>query len=115
MRHVVVATTRPETQFGDRGVAVNAADGRYQDLSGQAVTLPFSGRAIPIIADDHADPTMGSGAVKITPAHDFNDYEVGLRHNLQPMTIMTDDAHLNELVPSAFQGLERFAARALVV
>jgi valyl-tRNA synthetase len=114
-RHLVVATTRPETLFGDQAVAVNAADSRYQDLIGQTVTLPFSGRTIPIIADDHADPTMGSGAVKITPAHDFNDYEVGLRHNLQPMTIMTDDAHLNELVPSAFQGLERFAARALVV
>lgn len=114
-RHLVVATTRPETLFGDQAVAVNAADTRYQDLIGQTVTLPFSGRAIPIIADDHADPEMGSGAVKITPAHDFNDYEVGLRHDLEPMTIMTDDAHLNELVSAEFQGLERFAARKLVV
>ncbi len=88
-RHIVVATTRPETLFGDQAVAVNAADERYRDLVGRLVALPLTGRTIPIIADEHADPEQGTGAVKITPAHDFNDHAVGLRHGLVPLDVMT--------------------------
>lgn len=112
---VTVATSRPETLFGDVAVAVNPDDGRYQEWVGKKVRLPLSNRLIPIIADSYSDPLKGSGAVKITPAHDFNDFEVGKRHGLPLISIMDETGHLNENVPSAFQGLERFKARKEVV
>ncbi len=114
-RHVVVATTRPETLFGDQAVAVNAEDPRYKDLIGRALALPLTGRIIPVIADEHADPEQGTGAVKITPAHDFNDHAVGLRHGLVPLDVMTPDGRMNDAVPEAFRGLDRFEARARAV
>ena len=114
-RHVVVATTRPETLFGDQAVAVNAADTRYKALIGRRVTLPLTGREIPVIADEHADPEQGSGAVKITPAHDFNDHAVGLRHDLVPLDVMTPDGRMSDAVPEAFRGLDRFEARTRAV
>ena len=114
-RHIVVATTRPETLFGDQAVAVNAEDERYRDIVGERVTLPLTGRTIPIITDEHADPEQGSGAVKITPAHDFNDHAVGLRHGLTPLDVMTPDGRMNDAVPEPFRGLDRFEARARVV
>lgn len=112
---ITVATTRPETMFGDTGIAVHPDDERYKDLIGKTVILPLVGREIPIIADDYADPEQGSGAVKITPAHDFNDFEVGKRANLEVINILDENAHLNENVPHEFVGLERFAARKIVV
>ena len=114
-RHIVVATTRPETLFGDQAVAVNAADERYRDVVGQRVALPLTGRTIPVITDDHADPEQGSGAVKITPAHDFNDHAVGQRHGLVPLDVMTVDGRMNDAVPEAFRGLDRFEARRAAV
>ncbi len=115
--HIVVATTRPETMLGDMAVAVNPADKRYAALlkAGAKVRLPLADRQIPIVADEHADPEQGTGAVKITPAHDFNDFEVGRRHNLTPLNIFTSEAKLNDAVPEAYQGLPRFTARAKVV
>src|SRR5437016_12121367 len=86
---VVVATTRPETMLGDVAVAVNPKDPRYANLVGKSVRLPLTGRTIPIIADDYVDPQFGTGAVKITPGHDFNDYQVGKRHGLEPISILT--------------------------
>ena len=112
---IVVATTRPETMLGDTAVAVNAKDERYKHLIGRAVRLPIVNRPIPIIADDYADPEKGSGAVKITPAHDFNDYQVGKRNNLPIINIFTVDAKINENGPRDYQGLDRFAARKKVV
>jgi len=109
--HLVVATTRPETLFGDQAVAVHPDDERYQSLIGQTITLPLVGREIPIIADDYVDMEFGTGCVKITPAHDFNDYEIGKRHNLPLLNIMTIDAALNEAVPEKYQGLDRYEAR----
>lgn len=109
--HLVVATTRPETLFGDQAVAVHPDDERYQDLIGKTIKLPLVGREIPIIADDYVDMEFGTGCVKITPAHDFNDYEMGKRHNLPMLNIMTIDAAMNEEVPEKYQGLERFEAR----
>ena len=114
-RHIVVATTRPETLFGDQAVAVNAEDPRYRDLVGRHLALPLTGRTIPVIADEHADPEQGTGAVKITPAHDFNDHAVGLRHGLVPVDVMTPDGRMNDAVPEAFRGLDRFEARARAV
>ena len=114
-RFLVVATTRPETMLGDTGVAVHPEDARYADLVGKSVRLPLVGRLIPIIADEYADPEMGSGAVKITPAHDFNDFEVGRRHGLETINIFDRDAHLNDAVPERYRGLERFAARKQVL
>jgi valyl-tRNA synthetase len=114
-RYIVVATTRPETMLGDTAVAVNPKDERYQDLIGKHVILPLTGRHIPIIADEHADPEQGSGAVKITPAHDFNDFEVGKRHNLPMINILDEEARLNDNVPAAYRGLDRFEARKRVV
>src|SRR5436305_7079103 len=114
-RFLVVATTRPETMLGDTGVAVHPEDSRYADLVGRQVQLPLVGRLIPIVADEYADPEMGSGAVKITPAHDFNDFEVGRRHGLEAINIFDRDAHLNEAVPERYRGLERFAARKQVL
>jgi valyl-tRNA synthetase len=112
---VVVATTRPETMLGDVAVAVHPDDERYRHLVGRNVLLPLAGRAIPVIADFYVDPNFGSGCVKITPAHDFNDYEVGQRHGLPLINIFTERAALNEAVPERFRGLDRFEARARVV
>ena len=98
-RHVIIATTRPETLLGDSAIAVNPDDERYKNLVGKFVELPLCNRQIPIIADDYADPEFGTGCVKITPAHDFNDYEVGKRNNLEVINILTDDACINENAP----------------
>ena len=113
--HLTVATTRPETLLGDVAVAVHPEDERYKHLIGHFLELPLTGRKIPIIADDYVDKEFGSGCVKITPAHDFNDYAIGQRHNLTPINIFTPDAHLNENVPEQYQGLERFAAREKIL
>jgi valyl-tRNA synthetase len=112
---LVVATTRPETLLGDVAVAVNPEDARYAHLVGKTLTLPLVGRQIPIIADSYVDPAFGTGCVKITPAHDFNDYAVGQRHGLTPINILTLDAHINDQAPAAYQGLERYAARKRVL
>ena len=112
---VIVATTRPETMLGDTAVAVNPVDDRYAHLIGQTILLPLTGREIPIIADDYVDADFGSGCVKITPAHDFNDYAMGERHQLPVINILTADACLNENVPKQFQGLDRFDGRKAVV
>jgi len=114
-RSITVATTRPETMLGDTAIAVNPKDERYIDLIGKFAVVPIVNRSIPIIADDYADPEHGSGAVKITPAHDFNDFEVGKRHKLQMINIFDINAHLNENVPEEFQGMERFAARKKIL
>ena len=113
--HLVVATTRPETMLGDSAVAVHPGDERYQDLIGQEVLLPLVGRRIPIIADDYVDPEFGTGCVKITPAHDFNDYELGKRHDLPEYNILDDNAAINDSAPAAYRGLDRFAARKKIV
>jgi valyl-tRNA synthetase len=114
-RALVVATTRPETMLGDTAVAVHPDDERYQDLVGKHVRLPLTGRLIPIVADEHADPEKGTGAVKITPAHDFNDFRVGQRHDLPLINIFTRDARLNDEAPEKYRGLDRFAARKAIV
>jgi valyl-tRNA synthetase len=113
--YLVVATTRPETLFGDAAVAVHPDDERYRHLIGAQLKLPLTDRLIPIIGDAYVDPAFGSGCVKITPAHDFNDYEVGQRHGLELRNIMTPVATLNDTVPGAYRGLDRFAARSAVV
>jgi len=113
--HVVVATTRPETLLGDTAVAVNPDDERYRALIGKQLALPLTGRTIPVIADGYVDAAFGSGAVKITPAHDFNDYEMGQRHSLPQINIFTPDAKLNENAPERFRGLDRFVARKQIV
>ena len=112
--HVVVATTRPETMLGDTAVAVHPDDERYQRLIGKKVMLPLANREIPIIADTSVDREFGTGAVKITPAHDPNDFETGKRHNLPQIDVMTDDAHMNEAA-GPYAGLERFVARARII
>ncbi|MCB9948409.1 MAG: valine--tRNA ligase [Rhodospirillaceae bacterium] len=131
-RHIVVATTRPETMLGDTAVAVHPEDERYRDLIGRHVILPLVGRHIPIVADEYADPEQGSGAVKITPAHDFNDFEVGRRHGLPMINIFDQNACINsarfevyhlgravdaeaEEIPAAFRGLDRYVAREKVL
>ncbi len=131
-RHIIVATTRPETMLGDTAVAVHPEDERYRDLIGKHVVLPLVGRRIPIVADEYADPEQGSGAVKITPAHDFNDFEVGRRHNLPMVNIFDQNARINaasfevyhlgrmvdaeaEEIPAAFRGLDRYVAREKVL
>ena len=113
--HVTVATTRPETMLGDTAVAVHPDDERYRDLAGGTVELPLTGRTIPIIADAHVDPEFGTGCVKITPAHDFNDYDMGQRHNLPLLNIFTIDAAINENGPAAYRGMDRYEARRQVV
>jgi len=113
--YLVVATTRPETMLGDSGVAVHPGDERYRNLVGQEVILPLVGRLMPIIADDYVDPEFGSGCVKMTPAHDFNDYEIGKRHGLEMHNILTDNAEINENAPEAYRGLDRFEARRKIV
>ncbi len=115
LRGLVVATTRPETMLGDVAVAVNPDDERYRHLVGREVELPLTGRRIPIIADDYVDAAFGTGCVKITPAHDFNDYAVGQRHGLAPLNIFTLTASINDNAPERFRGLDRFAARARVL
>ncbi len=114
-RFIVVATTRPETMLGDSGVAVHPDDERYKSLVGKFAILPIVGRRIPIVADEYSDPEKGTGAVKITPAHDFNDFEVGKRHKLAMINVMDKDAHIAGDVPERFIGLERYAARKAVV
>ncbi|HEY6515414.1 MAG TPA: valine--tRNA ligase [Steroidobacteraceae bacterium] len=113
--HVVVATTRPETMLGDTAVAVNPDDERYKHLIGRKLLLPLTERSIPVIADKYVDASFGSGCVKITPAHDFNDYEIGLRHGLEQINIFTPRAALNDNVPARFRRLDRFEARKRVV
>jgi valyl-tRNA synthetase len=113
--HLVVATTRPETMLGDTAVAVHPEDERYRHLIGKQIRLPLADRLIPIIGDEYADPAFGSGCVKITPGHDFNDYEVGKRHNLPLINIFDANAALNDEVPQKYRGLDRFDARKLVV
>ena len=112
---MVVATTRPETLLGDVAVAVNPSDERYVGMLGKQLRLPLTDRLIPVIADEYVDASFGTGCVKITPAHDFNDYAVGQRHNLQPICILTLDAHISQDAPAAYHGLERFAARKRVL
>ncbi|MGH8143938.1 MAG: valine--tRNA ligase [Steroidobacteraceae bacterium] len=112
--HLVVATTRPETMLGDTAVAVHPDDARYRHLVGRRVQLPLAGRQIPIIADEYVDAAFGTGCVKITPAHDFNDYAIGTRHGLPLINIFTPDAHLNEQAPAHLVGLDRFEARARI-
>ena len=112
---LVVATTRPETMLGDVAVAVHPGDERYRRLVGKHLQLPLSGRTIPIIADDYVDPEFATGCVKITPAHDFNDYAVGNRHGLPLINVMTLDAKINDQAPAAYRGLDRFEARKRVL
>ena len=112
---MTVATTRPETMLGDTAVAVNPNDERYTHLLGKTVTLPLASREIPIIADDYVEREFGTGCVKITPAHDFNDYAVGQRHHLPIINIFNHDAQLNDQVPEAYRGLDRFEARKRIV
>jgi valyl-tRNA synthetase len=114
-RFIIVATTRPETMLGDVAVAVHPSDERYTSLVGSQALLPLANRPIPIIADEYSDPEKGTGAVKITPAHDFNDFDVGKRHGLAPLNILTKEGALNDLVPDAYRGLDRFEARKRVV
>ena len=113
--HLVVATTRPETMFGDTAVAVHPDDPRYKNLIGKYVILPLMGRRIPIVVDEYADMEKGSGAVKITPAHDFNDFEVGRRHDLDMINVMDAEGRMNDVVPDAYQGMDRFEARKKLV
>jgi valyl-tRNA synthetase len=113
--HLVVATTRPETMLGDAAVAVHPEDERYKHLVGKQLKLPLTDRAIPVIADEYVDREFGSGCVKITPAHDFNDYDVGKRHNLPLINIFDENAALNGEVPAKYRGLDRFVARKQIV
>src|SRR6185295_18687826 len=120
--HIVVATTRPETMLADMAVAVNGEDARYASVIGKFVELPITGRRIPIVADEHADPELGSGAVKITPGHDFNDFEVGKRAGFKPsdmLNMLDADAKLVQtadgLIPAELIGLDRFDARKRIV
>jgi len=112
---LIVATTRPETMLGDSAVAVHPDDERYQALIGKEIKLPLTDRLIPIIADDYVDPEFGTGCVKITPAHDFNDYDMGKRHDLPMINILTSDAKINDNAPQAYQGLDRFDCRKQLV
>jgi len=113
--HLTVATTRPETMLGDSAVAVHPEDERYAHLIGRMVELPLTGREIPVIADDYVDREFGTGCLKITPAHDFNDYEVGRRHGLPMINILDDNAAINNAAPDAYRGMDRFAARRQIV
>ncbi|WP_353152127.1 class I tRNA ligase family protein, partial [Pollutimonas bauzanensis] len=113
--HLTVATTRPETMLGDVAVMVHPEDERYAHLIGTTVTLPLVGRQIPVIADDYVDREFGTGVVKVTPAHDFNDYAVGQRHGLDMISVLTLDAKISEDAPEAYRGLDRFVARKKIV
>ena len=112
---LTIATTRPETMMADGAVAVHPEDERYKHLVGKMVDLPLCNRQIPIIADDFVDREFGSGCVKITGAHDFNDYAVGQRHQLPLINVLTLDAKINENAPTVYQGMDRFAARKQIV
>ncbi len=112
---VIIATTRPETLFGDQAVAVNPEDERYTNLVGKTLKLPLTDREIPVIADSYVDKEFGSGCVKITPAHDFNDFEVGRRHNLEMLNILTKTAHMNDNVPEKYRGMDRYECRKAVI
>ena len=112
---LIVATTRPETMLGDTAVAVHPDDERYQAFIGKPIKLPITGRLIPIIADDYVEQDFGTGCVKITPAHDFNDYDMGKRHDLEMINILTDDAKINDEAPEQYRGLDRFDARKQIV
>lgn len=112
---LIVATTRPETMLGDMAVAVHPDDPRYRHLVGRRVRLPLCERSIPVIADPHVDPEFGTGCLKITPAHDFDDYQIGQRHGLVPLNIFTLDGRINDLAPAEYQGLDRFEARRRIV
>ena len=112
---VVIATTRPETMLGDVAVAVHPDDERYAHLVGKTLTLPLVGRQIPVITDEYVDREFGTGCVKITPAHDFNDYEIGKRHQLEPLEIFTLDARVNDNAPAKYRGLDRYAARKTII
>ncbi|RME83714.1 MAG: valine--tRNA ligase, partial [Zetaproteobacteria bacterium] len=116
-QHLIVATTRPETMLGDVAVAVHPEDERYRHLIGREVILPLVGRRIPVIADEHVDPEFGTGCVKITPAHDFNDYEIGRRHGLPMINIFTPRAHIvdADFIPAKYRGLDRYEARERIV
>jgi valyl-tRNA synthetase len=114
-RTLTVATTRPETMLGDTAVAVNPKDDRYKDLVGKTISLPLTNREIPIVADEYVDPEFGTGAVKVTPAHDPNDYQIGLRHDLEQLLVMNDDGTMNAAAGAEFEGLDRFKAREKVV
>jgi|TARA_B100001094_G_scaffold28060_1_gene23499 valyl-tRNA synthetase len=112
---IIIATTRPETMFGDTAIAVHPDDERYKKLIGKKIIIPVVNRVIPIIEDEYADPEQGSGAVKITPAHDFNDFEVGKRNNLEMISILDINGDLNDNTPKEWQGLDRFEARELLL
>ncbi|MFQ5763884.1 MAG: valine--tRNA ligase [Rhodospirillales bacterium] len=112
---ITIATTRPETMLGDVAVAVHPSDDRYKDLIGKTCVLPIVGRKLIIVADEYADPEKGSGAVKMTPAHDFNDFEVGKRHNLKMVNVLDENARLNDNAPEAYRGLDRYEAREKVI
>jgi valyl-tRNA synthetase len=114
-KFITVATTRPETMLGDVAVAVHPDDARYRPAIGARLRLPLTDRIIPVVADGYSDPEKGTGAVKITPGHDFNDFEVGKRHGLQPINILTPDGKLNDFVPAPYRGLDRFDARKRIV
>ena len=113
--HLTVATTRPETLLGDTAVAVHPHDERYRHLIGKSVNLPLCDRQIPVIADDYVDPAFGTGCLKITPAHDFNDFAVGERHGLPKINVFTPDARINDAAPAVYQGLDRYEARTRIV
>ena len=112
---ITIATTRPETMLGDTAIAVNPKDKRFKKLVGKIVTIPIVGRKINIIEDDYADPEQGTGALKITPAHDFNDYEVGQRNNLEIINIFTEAGKINNNAPKEYVGLDRFEARKMIL
>lgn len=114
-RYLTVATTRPETMLGDTAVAVNPKDERYRHLIGKSIALPLTDREIPIVGDEYVDPEFGTGAVKVTPAHDPNDYQIGLRHGLEQLLVMNDDATMNAAAGADFEGLDRFKAREMVI
>jgi valyl-tRNA synthetase len=114
-RYLVIATTRPETMLGDTAVAVNPKDERYADLVGKTIMLPLTNREIPIVADSYVDMEFGTGAVKITPAHDPNDYEIGLRHDLEFLNVMNEDATINDLAPAKYRGMDRYECRKAIV
>lgn len=114
-RFIEIATTRPETMLGDTAVAVNPNDERFKDLIGKYVKLPLVGRLIKIVGDEHADPEQGTGALKVTPAHDFNDFEIGKRHDLEMINIFDENARVNENAPEKYRGMDRFEARKAIV
>ena len=112
---IIVATTRPETMFGDQAIAVHPKDKRYKKLIGLKAKIPFTDKYIPIIADPYVDKDFGTGCLKITPGHDFNDYELGIKHGLEPINILNPDGTLNAETPAPFSGMDRFDARREII